>query len=88
MDANPIGGREGCVMSKGKIIHLGPEIEGLAELIEGKFDIFDVPFEFVDQPIGEEKNKLLIKGELNLVFRHDLFLLLNRNIYNLVKVLF
>ena len=60
-------------MSKGKIIHLGPEIEGLAELIEGKFDIFDVPFEFVDQPIGEEKNKLLIKGELNLVFRHDLF---------------
>ncbi|KAF0498728.1 accessory Sec system protein Asp2 [Pediococcus acidilactici] len=62
-------------MSKMKIIHLGPKIEGLAELIENDFEIFDVPLEVVNQPIGKEKKKLLIKGELNLAFRHDMFLI-------------
>ncbi|MEJ1292865.1 hypothetical protein QY883_03115 [Pediococcus acidilactici] len=42
-------------MSKMKIIHLGPKIEGLAELIENDFEIFDVPLEVVNQPIGKEK---------------------------------
>ncbi|KAF0425077.1 accessory Sec system protein Asp2 [Pediococcus acidilactici] len=62
-------------MTKGRIIHLGPEIKGLAELISEKFEIYDVPFEDRNQPIGKGKNKLLIKEEFNLAFRHDLFLI-------------
>lgn len=62
-------------MNKGKIIHLGPKIDGLAKLIEKKFEIIDVPIESVNEPIGKEKQKLLIKGELNLTFRHVLFLI-------------
>lgn len=63
------------MMIKGKIIHLGPKIKGLAELINEKFEIYDVPFEARDQALGKEKNKLLIKGEFNLAFRHNLFLI-------------
>lgn len=62
-------------MSKTKVIHLGPEIKGLTELLGKDFEIFDVPLEMVNRPIGEEKKRLFIKGELNLFFRHDLFLI-------------